>query len=139
MPYLVASPRRHSQIDYSRAWVQDLSTSEPIDVSICIANWNCREVLRACLESLLDYPQGVRLEVIVVDNASTDGAPDMVARDFPEVNLVRNATNRGFAAASNQAAQRANGRYLLFLNKDTLLPSRALSRLVQFARKHPEA
>src|SRR5262245_8899432 len=51
----------------------------PIDVSVCIANWNCRDLLRACLESLHDQPQGVRLETIVVDNASTDGAADMVA------------------------------------------------------------
>src|SRR6266581_986299 len=102
MPYLVAEPTPRYQIDHSRAWVQSLSVMEPIDVSVCIANWNCREVLRACLESLLDYPQGVRLQVIVVDNASADGAADMVARDFPEVHLVRNATNRGFAKASNQ-------------------------------------
>jgi GT2 family glycosyltransferase len=138
MPYLVAEPPRY-QIDHSHAWVQSLSVSEPIDVSICIANWNCREVLRACLQSLLDYPQGVRLEVIVVDNASTDGAADMVERDFPEVDLVRNPTNRGFARASNQAAVRARGRYLLFLNNDTRVAPHTLSRLLECARMNPEA
>ena len=61
------------------------------DVSVCIANWNCRDYLRGCLESLLDDPQGVTVEVVVVDNASADGAADMVAREFPEVVLIRNA------------------------------------------------
>src|SRR5262245_31281452 len=79
------------------------------DVSICIANWNCRAYLRDCLESLVDDPQGVSVEVIVVDNASADGAADMVAGEFPEVVLVRNEQNHGFARASNQAAELATG------------------------------
>jgi hypothetical protein len=83
-----------------------------VDVSVCIVNWNGREVLQACLESLRQ-PQGARLEVIVVDNGSTDGAADMVARDFPEVALVRNDHNAGFARGNNQAARLARGRYLL--------------------------
>src|SRR5438132_9364606 len=76
------------------------SATRPIDVSVCIPNWNCRELLRTCLESLQDRRQGVRLEIIVVDNASTDGAADMVARDFPEVTLIRNTSNLGFARAN---------------------------------------
>ena len=62
-----------------------------IDVSVCIANWNCRDLLRACLESLHDQAQGATLETIVVDNGSADGAADMVEREFPEVLLIRNA------------------------------------------------
>src|SRR5947208_15400523 len=73
-------------------------------VSVCIANWNCVELLRRCLQSLLDQPQGVSFEVVVVDNASTDGAADMVAAEFPQVELIRNADNRGFSKANNQAA-----------------------------------
>ena len=141
MPYLaaVAPSDVCHLIAHSRAWVQSRDTTVPILISVCIANWNCREVLRACLESLLDYPQGVRLEVVVVDNASTDGTADMVARDFPEVDLVRNGENRGFAKASNQAAARAKGRYILFLNNDTVVPPNTLARLADFARRHPEA
>jgi GT2 family glycosyltransferase len=112
--------------------------AEPIDISVCIANWNCRDLLRACLESLYDQPQGVRLETIVADNGSTDGAAEMVAREFPEVTLHRNAFNLGFARANNQAAQFACGRYLFFLNNDTVVPPGALRSLVEYADAHPE-
>lgn len=115
-----------------------ISLGGSVDVSVCIANWNCKELLRACLESLHDQPQGVRLETIVVDNASTDGAAEMVAREFPEVILIRNAANLGFASASNQAAVKARGRFLLFLNNDTLVPAETIGRLVEYLEKHPD-
>jgi N-acetylglucosaminyl-diphospho-decaprenol L-rhamnosyltransferase len=108
------------------------------DVSVCIANWNCRDYLRGCLESLLDDPQGLSVEVIVADNASVDGAADMVAREFPEVILIRNAENLGFARASNQSAERAGGRYVFFLNNDTVVPPYTLAQLVAFADAHPQ-
>jgi hypothetical protein len=111
----------------------------PLDVSVCIANWNCRDMLRACLESLHEQPQGVQLETIVVDNASSDGAADMVAHEFPHVILIRNATNRGFAQANNQAAAVARGRFLFFLNNDTVVPPHTLSQLLTYAEAHPEA
>src|SRR5438270_7023073 len=114
------------------------SPAAVIDVSVCIVNWNGREMLRDCLGSLLRRPQGVRVEVIVVDNASTDGAPELVAEEFPEAVLVRNGWNAGFARANNQAAGRARGRYLFFLNNDTLVPPLALRRLLDFAEAHPE-
>ncbi len=130
--------RRRSPRAKQKAWRERFLDDGPLDVSVCIANWNCCELLRACLESLHDQPQGVRLETIVVDNASTDGAADMVADEFPEVVLHRNAANLGFARANNQAAARARGRYLFFLNNDTLLPPGTLRRLVEYAEAHPE-
>jgi GT2 family glycosyltransferase len=130
-------PAGESQSERTKWW-QSFLDSGPIDVSVCIANWNCREQLRACLESLHDTPQGVRLETIVVDNGSTDGAADMVAREFPEVILLRNSRNLGFARANNQAAEQSRGRYLFFLNNDTVVPPGSLERLVHYAIAHPE-
>jgi len=109
------------------------------EVSVCIANWNCREMLRECLHSLLRQEQGARLEVIVVDNASGDGAAGMVEAEFPEVVLVRNSTNAGFASASNRAAHLARGEFLFFLNNDTVVPANSLGRLLDYARAHPDA
>ncbi len=110
--------------------------AKQIDVSVCIVNWNCRDWLRALLESLHE-PQGVAIEIIVVDNASADGAAKMVERDFPNVVLIRNATNRGFARANNQAVDAARGRYLFFLNNDTVVPPGALRELLDYAEAHP--
>jgi GT2 family glycosyltransferase len=114
------------------------STTPGVDVTVCIVNWNCRDLLRSCLASLYGRPQGVRLETVVVDNGSADGAADMVAAEFPQVALVRNRANAGFARANNQAAARARGRFLFFLNNDTLVPPGTLARLVTFAEAHPE-
>ncbi len=135
---LAAPPRLGRTVGLSPTWVQSLADDAPVDVTVCIANWNCREMLRGCLESLHDRPQGVRLETVVVDNASRDGAADMVARDFPEVLLIRNAENVGFSRASNQAAAQARGRYLFFLNNDTVVSAGSLRRLVAYADAHPE-
>lgn len=109
-----------------------------LDVSVCIVNWNCREHLQGCLQSLRESAAEVSLEVLVVDNGSSDGAADMVAELFPEVVLIRNAENTGFSHGNNQAAERARGRYLLFLNNDTMVPPGTLRGLLDYARAHPE-
>lgn len=107
------------------------------DVSVCIANWNCVELLRKCLRSLFDQAQGARFEVVIADNGSTDGAADMVASEFPNVVLIRNSDNRGFARASNQAAAAARGRYFFFLNNDTLVPANTLRKFLDLAEARP--
>src|SRR5437588_11719631 len=107
-----SEPRPRRAAVRSLGWGQGYAFADPVDVTVCIVNWNCRDLLRACLRSLLEQPQGVGLEVIVVDNASTDGAAELVAEEFPEVLLIRNSENRGFSAANNQAAAQARGRYL---------------------------
>jgi N-acetylglucosaminyl-diphospho-decaprenol L-rhamnosyltransferase len=113
------------------------TSDEPPAVSVCIANWNCRELLRECLRSLFDQPQGVTFEVIVADNASTDGATEMVADEFPQVTLIRNPENLGFSRANNQAATLARGNYLFFLNNDTELAADTLGEFVEFAGANP--
>ena len=137
-PLTRTQPARPKPVGTQPGWAQSFTDDGPIDVSICIANWNCREYLFECLTSVQDIPQGVRVETIVVDNASTDGAAAMVAEEFPEVLLVRNATNVGFARASNQAAALARGRYVFFLNNDTEVPAYTLQRLVEYADANPK-
>jgi len=110
----------------------------PADLSICIVNWNGRELLRACLESIQLAQKGLKVETIVVDNASTDGSAEMVSEFFPEVILLRNSYNAGFSKANNQAAALGSGRYLLFLNNDTLVGKGSLRALLQFMEDHPE-
>jgi len=106
---------------------------------VCIVNWNCREILRKCLLSLVEQEQGTPFEILVVDNASTDGAPDMVAEEFPQVRLIRNRENIGFSHACNQAARVAEGEYFFFLNNDTEVGPHSLGDLVDYAEAHPEA
>jgi GT2 family glycosyltransferase len=108
-----------------------------VDLSILIVNWNTRQLLLDCLQSLADARLAVSSEVIVVDNASADGSADAVAAAFPGVRLVRNSRNVGFAAANNQAYRESSGRHVLLLNSDTLVPAGSLERLVAHLDAHP--
>ncbi len=113
----------------------------PPDLSIVVVSYQVLELLERCLTSLqgIDRP---RLEVWVIDNASTDGSAEMVATQFPGVRLIRNADNRGFAAANNQALCQAAGRYVMLLNPDAEIPParpNALEQLVDFMDSHPRA
>jgi hypothetical protein len=108
-----------------------------LDISLCIVNWNGRDVLASCLASVKRAAPAVTCEIIVVDNGSTDGSAEMVAADFPYAQLIANSENRGFAHANNQAAAVSRGRYLLFLNNDTLLKPACLEGLVWYLETHP--
>ncbi len=108
------------------------------DVSVVIVNYNGRALLNACLRSVLATAGALRVEVIVVDNASTDGSADMVAQEFPSVVLIRNAENRWLAPADNQGLAQAEGRHLLFLNPDTELYAGTMATLVSFLDLHPD-
>ena len=110
-----------------------------LDVSICIVSWNVRSLLRDCLKSLREQAGDVRYETIVVDNASTDGSPEMVREEFPWVKLVEPHANLGFGRANNLAYRESRGRYVLLLNPDTVILDRAIERLVRFTDEHPEA
>jgi GT2 family glycosyltransferase len=110
-----------------------------MDISIVIVNWNTRDILRNCLVSVYAQTKGVAFEVIVVDNASMDQSADMVRTEFPEVVLVQNEANRGFAAANNQGMAIARGRYVLLLNSDTIVLYDAIAQVMRFADSQPKA
>lgn len=101
-----------------------------MDLSIIIASWNVKQYLEQCLQSIFTYTKGITFEVIVVDNASQDGSAEMVASQFPQVQLIRNTTNRGFGAANNQGLAQAQGQYILFLNDDTKIKDNIFKILV---------
>jgi GT2 family glycosyltransferase len=88
-------------------------------LSVILVTWNVRDLVRACLDRLYVELDGVDAEVIVVDNASTDGTVAMIRREFPQVRVLDNASNVGFPLANNQALAHARGEYVLFLNPDT--------------------
>jgi GT2 family glycosyltransferase len=99
-------------------------------LTIVIVAWNARADLEACLTSLESNPPSGSYDVIVVDNASTDGAPEMVATRFPQVRLIAAGGNLGFARANNIGMRAAEGDLVLLLNPDTLLPEGAVDRLI---------
>jgi GT2 family glycosyltransferase len=110
-----------------------------MQLSIAIVNWNTRELVRGCLKSVFENLDGLDAEVIVVDNGSFDGSPDMIRSEFPAVRLIEAGANLGFAKANNLAYKVASGKYFLLLNSDTVVLPGALSALVDFLDKHPEA
>lgn len=110
-----------------------------MQLSIVIVNWNTGALLAQCLESLHISTFPPEWEVIVVDNASQDDSVSMLKTRFSQVRMMANATNVGYARANNQAAARAQGRYLLLLNPDTIASREALAKLVTFMENHPEA
>lgn len=112
---------------------------ERMDLSIIIVNWNTRDVLCDCLQSIYSETRDITYEVIVIDNASVDGSPTMVRAEYPLVTLIENHENRGFAAANNQGIQIAQGRYLLLLNSDTVVLDGAIQKTIGFADRHPES
>jgi len=109
------------------------------EVSIVVVSWNTKELLARCLASLEVERPVAALEVIVVDNGSADASREMVAADFPQVKLIANPANRGFAAANNQGIAEAAGRYVFLLNSDTEVMPGSLRALVDFADAHPRA
>lgn len=92
-----------------------------------------------CLRALLAETRDHAIEVIVVDNGSGDGSAAAIAREFPEITVIAEPVNHGFAVANNLAARRARGRRLLLLNSDTVVLDRAVDRLLDFADQHPQA
>ena len=107
-----------------------------MDLSIVIVSWNTSDMLLSCLTSIFDHPPQCHFDVWVVDNASSDISAAMVRQRFPQVHLIENRVNAGFARANNQAIRQSNGYFLLLLNPDTEVKPGALELLVRFLRRH---
>jgi len=107
-----------------------------LDLSICIVNWNVKELLKACLRSIYTNTKDISYEVIIVDNNSSDDSVEMIKTDFPDVKFIENKTNEGFTKANNQAINIAQGRYIMFLNPDTEVIDNSLNKMVRFMESH---
>ena len=128
--------------------------SASVNLSIIIVNWNTKNFLAKCLDSIYAQMNAWmnerskcsnvstfkldNTETFVVDNASTDGSPDMVCERYPWVNLVASSENLGFACANNLAVERSKGEFILLLNPDTFIHKGALHRLFAFLNEHPD-
>jgi GT2 family glycosyltransferase len=109
-----------------------------IDVSVILVNYNTRILTSNCLRSLFDQTKDIAIEVIVVDNHSTDGSPLEIKRIFPQVRLIENESNIGFGSANNIGVTYAKGKYLFFLNTDTLLLNNAVKFFFEFMESHSQ-
>jgi len=107
-------------------------------VTFITVSWNGRELLDACLASVFQYTVGMPIEVIVIDNASSDGSAAMVEQKYPLVKLIKNEDNKGFGAGCNQGIAIARGEYIFLLNPDGRLRAGTTQELVDFMDEHPD-
>jgi GT2 family glycosyltransferase len=108
-----------------------------MSLSILLISWNTRKLLSDCLISIYNHPPNSHFEIWVVDNASTDGTQEMLRHDFPQVNLIENNNNPGFAVANNQALSMIDSDYVILLNPDTVVKPGALNTLINYLNKNP--
>ena len=109
------------------------------DLGVIIVNTNNRKLLDDCLDSIYRNTRQISFEIIVVDNASTDGSQKMVKEKYPGIFLIENQENLGFIKASNLGLKNYHARYAMLLNDDTVIKEAALDKMVDFMDRHPEA
>jgi GT2 family glycosyltransferase len=107
-------------------------------LSIVVVNYNVKNLLEKCLDSIFKYEKDIEFEVIVVDNNSKDGSQEMLKRDFPQEKLIENKRNVGFSRACNQGIKQSQGRYILLLNPDTELTPGGFKKMIDFMDSKPE-
>jgi GT2 family glycosyltransferase len=108
------------------------------DLSFILANWNTKGLILEALHSIVDTIHGYTYEIFVVDNGSADGSPEAIKGAFPQIHLIRNDTNQGFARAVNQALVQTAGHYIVLLNSDARLLGGAIQALVAFMEDNPD-
>ena len=109
-----------------------------MDVSVIIVNYNTKDLLKNCLDSVFAQTKELAFEVIVSDNGSVDGSVEMVRRLFPQVILIENNANLGFGAANNRGLERATGKYIFYLNSDTVLLNNAIKFFFDYWENSPD-
>ena len=109
------------------------------DISIIIVNYNVRYFIEQCLYSVYKAKQHLKIQIFVVDNNSVDNSVDSIRKNFPEVVLIENKINVGFAKANNQAIKLTNSKYTLLLNPDTIVSDDTLVKIFDFMESHPKA
>jgi N-acetylglucosaminyl-diphospho-decaprenol L-rhamnosyltransferase len=115
------------------------AAAQQAEVTVIVVTWNTRELTLRCLETLFDNTPDLSMQVIVADNNSEDGSADAIARRFPQVHLIRNPGDFGFARANNVAMESVDTEWVLLLNPDTEVHPNAINNLLAFSKKHPEA
>ena len=103
-----------------------------MDISICIVSLNTKDLLYDCIKSIKEKTNGINYEIIIVDNASNDGSVEMVKQKFPGCKLVVSNQNWGFVKGNNIAIKKASGKYILYLNPDTMLVISAINGMYNF-------
>lgn len=109
-----------------------------VDISIIILSWNDRQHLEECLQSLSNCTKSRAVEIVVVDNASTDGSPEIVEDRFPGVRLIRNKENIGFARGNNMGVKASHGKYVCLLNSDIKVSNGCIEALADYLEQHPD-
>ena len=109
-----------------------------LDLTIAIINYNTKDLLKTCINTIQRTPPLIAYDILVVDNCSTDGSVDMMKRYFPYVHLLENAGNLGYAAAANQALRTSRAKYVLVLNTDIEVDHDAIDILVEHAEHHDD-
>lgn len=113
-------------------------TPNPLELSIIVVTYNSRKHVRGCLESIQRTSGDIDHEVILVDNASKDGTPNIIRNEFPDVRLIINPESLGFAHANNQGISQSQGQYILLLNLDTVVLPKTLATLLNEINQSPE-
>jgi GT2 family glycosyltransferase len=113
-------------------------SSTSVDISVVIVGWNAKQYLELCLESLAKAPPRRSMEILVVDNASTDGSVEMIEAKFPCVKLIKSGENLGFAKGNNVAIRQCQGRYIALVNPDVIVFAGCLDALADFLDENPQ-
>jgi GT2 family glycosyltransferase len=108
------------------------------DISVVVVTWNSKAYTIECLESLQKAGPHPAMEIVVVDNASSDGTAEAIAEHYPSVRLIRNAQNVGFARANNQGLQVCRGRYVCLVNSDVVVPEDCMPRVLSYMDANPD-